>query len=131
MLSPDITEFVIAYLTPSLTNVSTLMPPNPPLPYYVVKRITGTQDWVSDYPVVSIHAFDSTDALAAQAARAMHALMNPWVLTPKVSVLVSGVECSIDSLEIQEAPAWQDYGDKNLERYCARYKITTRVNLAA
>lgn len=131
MIAPDVQEFVVAYLTPTLTNVSTFMPDEPPYPYYVVKRITGAQSWVDDYPVVSVHAFHSTDALAAQAASAMHALMNPWVLTPKVVVMVGGVPTSIDSLEVLEAPSWQDYNDKTVQRYCARYKITTRVNLPA
>lgn len=116
---------MIAYLRTWFTNVRTEMPNNPPFPFYLVNRVSGGDDMISDYPTVSIHAFNTNRLAASDAADAMHAKMK--ALTAKTTVVVRGVNCGIDYIEVVESPMWIDYNDPNIKRYVGRYKFGLRL----
>jgi hypothetical protein len=128
MIAADAEELVVKYLSQVFPNVGVDMPANPPLPYYVVTRLPSPSDWVTDYALVSIHAVAATRTAASSAARALHNRMNPYVFTPKLSFALSSGTAFIDRLEIIETPAWHDYENPNLQRYCGRYRISLRMN---
>lgn len=125
MLAPDAEELVIAYLSQSFDNVSFIMPDTPPMPFYLVHRISGGSDKVTDHATVSIHAFHSTRSAAADAAREMHDLMTNWL--PKTAVALSSGSAGVDHVYVLETPAWVDYDDKTLQRYVGRYRIDLRL----
>lgn len=128
VLSPDIEELIVSYLSTGLSNVSVEMPATPTYPFYLVNHLTGHDDYVTEYPVLSIHAFDTTRTAASDAARAMHKMMKD--LTAKIPILMSdGSYVSVDYIYVIEAPHWEDYGDKEIHRYCGRYRVETRLNL--
>lgn len=127
-MAPDIEELVIAYLASvGLTEVAFEMPNEPVYPFHLVNRISGGDDDVTDCPAVSIHVFHTSRALASEAARIMHHKMKQ--LTAKIPIQVEGGYVSVDRVYVIETPHWEDYGDKQIERYCGRYRIETRVNL--
>jgi hypothetical protein len=130
MLAPDLEELVCEYLSP-LGNVSVELPPvgdpdNPiSFPFYLVLRLTGGDDMVTDYGTVSIQAFAGTRTAASDAARLMHNRMTN--LTAKIPITVGGQFVNVDYVETLESPHWEDYGDNTIQRYCARYRIDTRL----
>lgn len=99
------------------------------MPFYLVNRVTGGDDMVTDCPTVSVHAFNTTRTGASTSARTMHALMKQ--LTAQVPVLMSDASyVSVDAVYVMETPHWEDYGDKTIQRYCGRYRIELRCNLS-
>lgn len=128
MIAADVEELVIAYLGQTFVNVGVDMPPIPPLPFYLVTRIAGVDDWITDCATVQIDAFAATRTGASDAARAMHKLMNPWVLTAKLAFTLSTGTAFIDRIATVETPVWRDYENPNLQRYCGRYRIDLRMN---
>lgn len=119
-------EFMVAYLTPTLTNVGVSMEQNSPMPFFLVRRVSGREDMISDHPVLSIHCFDLTRTAASDAAQRMHAAMK--ALTAKTSVTVEGTVYSVDSRNVVENPIWVDYEDKTVHRYVGRYRLGLRLN---
>lgn len=129
MIAADAEELVVQYLSQSFANVGVEMPTSPPLPFYLVTRLPSPGDWITDCAILSIHCFASTRTAASDAARAMHKVMNPWVLTPKLAFTMStGDTAFIDRLQILETPSWHSYENPNLQRYCGRYRIELRMN---
>lgn len=129
MIAADVEELVVNYLSQSFTNVGVEMPPAPvPLPFYLVTGISSPSDWITEHDIVSVHAFAATRTAASDAARAMHALMNPWVLTSKLGFSLTAGRAFVDRVCIVEKPAYHDYEDPNLKRYCGRYRIDLRLN---
>jgi hypothetical protein len=103
--------------------------PIPTLPFYLITRLTGGDDNVTDSAAVSIHAFSTTRTSASSNARLMHARMKK--LTPLVPILMSdGSYASVDYVTVIETPTWRDYADKQVQRYCGRYRIEVRCNRA-
>lgn len=129
LLPPDVEELLCSYLS-ELGDVSVEMTnPIPQFPFYLINRIDGGDDNVTDYPVVSIHAFNTTRTLASTSARAMHKMMKQ--LTPLVPVLMSdSTYASVDKVDVIETPRWIDYGDEEIHRYVGRYCVAVRCNLA-
>ncbi|WP_133259201.1 hypothetical protein [Mycobacterium colombiense] len=128
MIAADAEELVVAYLAQSFANVGLDMPNTPPLPFYLVNRLPSPSDWITDHALISVHAFAATRTAAAEAARQLDAVMNPWVLTPKLSFNLSNGPASIDRMCVLERPAWHNYENPNLQRYCGRYRIELRMN---
>jgi len=118
-------EFLVAYLSPTLVNVATEMEASPPLPFFLVKRITGGEDMVSDYAVVSIHCFATSRTAASDAATSMHAKMK--ALNAKTSVTVGGKAYGVDFRYVEEVPFYVDYEDKTLRRFVGRYRLGLRL----
>jgi len=130
MIAADCEELVVKYLSQTFPNVGIDMPTTPPLPFYLVNMLPRSDaSWVTEHNLVSVHVFAATRTAAAVAARALHAVMNPWVFTPKLSFAMSnGTTTGIDYFSIVEKPTWRDYDNPNLQRYCGRYCIDLRMN---
>jgi hypothetical protein len=129
MIAADVEELVVNYLSQTFDNVGLDMPDIPPLPFYLVNKLSSkTNSWVTDFDVVSIHAFAATRTEAALAARALANVMNPFVLTPKLGFTLTAGTAFIDRFCILETPSWHSYENPNLERYCGRYRIDLRIN---
>ena len=130
MIAADCEELVVNYLSQTFQNVGLDMPLSPPLPFYLVNMLPKSNaSWVTESNLVSVHVFAATRTAAAVAARELHKVMNPWVLTPKLSFTLSnGVTTGIDYFSIVEKPSWHDYDNPNLQRYCGRYCIDLRMN---
>ena len=130
MIGADCEELVVAYLSSTFPNIGLDMPTTPPLPYVLVNMLpTSNASWVTESNLVSVHVFAATRTAAAVAARTLHSVMNPWVFTPKLSFTLSnGKSAGIDCFTIVEKPAWHDYDNPNLQRYCGRYRIDLRMN---
>lgn len=129
MIAADPEELVVAYLGQFFSNVGVDMPPAPvPVPFYLVTRLPSPSDWVTDHALMSVHCFANTRTAASDAARAMHNVMNPWTLTPKLGFTLSSGTAFIDRIQILETPAYHSYENPNLERYCGRYRIDLRMN---
>lgn len=136
MIAADAEELVVTYLGQSFPNVGVDMPPDTtgsplPLPFYLVTRLGGAESWITDCALMQIDAFAASRTAASTAARAMHNLMNPWTLTPKLGFSLSTGRAFVDLVEVLEAPAWRDYENPNLFRYCGRYRIELRMNQTA
>lgn len=126
MLAPDIEELLVAWLSP-VGACGTLMSTNPTMPFILVTRLSGGDDAVTEEATVSVHCFHNTRSLAAEYARQVHYRMKN--LLPKTPILMSnGSYVSVDYVYVIEAPAWRDYEDKTLWRYCGRYRIDLRLN---
>ena len=130
LVAADIEELVVLYLSQTFPNVGLDMPTTPPLPFYLVNLIpTGQNSWVTETNWVEVYAFSDTRTHAAEAARELALVMNPWAFTPKLSFTLSnGVTTGIDRFCILKKPAWHNYDDPNLQMYCGRYTIDLRVN---
>lgn len=119
----DAETFVVAYLAP-LGEVRAEMPNAPPTPFYLVTRIAGSDDGVTDYATVQIDVFDTSRDAARVAARRMHARMH--ALTPAVIVTTDKGPARIDYRTTLFSPSYLDYRDENLRRYVARYELASR-----
>jgi hypothetical protein len=128
MIAADIEELVVYYLSQNFPNVGVDMPTTPPLPFYLVTGFPAGSSWITECSVVQIEAYAATRTAAKNAGRAMHNVMNPWVLTSKLGFSLTTGRAFIDSLEILERPTWRSYENPNLERYVARYRIELRNN---
>jgi hypothetical protein len=128
--APNVHKLLVAYLTPDLTNVGIKMfpedgPDKTGQPFYLLRRVTGADNWVTDYPVVSLHTFHTDIESCEDAALAAHDLMHN--LTAKETITFGGVDHSVDLVETIEFPKWVDYANDNLERYVGRYRIHLRI----
>jgi hypothetical protein len=120
----DSEVFMVAYLSP-LGNVSVELPNDPPLPFYQLWRITGSDDGVTDCGTVQVNIFGDSRNSARIAAREMHARM--LALSPKITVETDKGPACIDHRRTILAPAYLDYQDENLWRYVARYELASRL----
>lgn len=130
MIGADLEELLVLYLSRTFTNVGIEMPTSPPLPFVLINQLPRSNaSWVTEENLVSVHVFAANRTAAATAARSLHAVMNPWVFTPKLNFTLSnGSTTGIDRFCIVEKPTWKDYDDPNLQRYCGRYTIDLRMN---
>lgn len=130
MLAPDVENFLVSYLSPLAPagQVSIFMPPKPVMPFFLINRLSGGDDWVTDYSTVSIHCFNTTRSLAAQSARLMHQKMKALLPSSPAVLLGDGTYASVDYVYVIESPAWQEYEDKTIWRYCGRYQVDLRLH---
>jgi hypothetical protein len=134
LLPADCEELVISYLSNSFSNVGTEMTAGTPLPFILVTLIDDPEDMVTAHASVQIDAFQPTMTLASTTMRQVHLLMKNLVGVP-VLMSTSGPlgtnYVSVDCIEVHEGPHWEDYGSKEIKRYCARYCIGRRCNLTS
>lgn len=126
----DVEDLVIAYLQPlvnagQVLAVSARMPENPVMPFILVQRVAGGDDYIWDHATVSVHSFSNTQTSASDVARAAHHMMR--ALDPKVTVDVDGCAAQVTHIEVSETPMWRDYDDPLIMRYVARYLIDVRT----
>ncbi|MBF6060510.1 hypothetical protein IU500_06930 [Nocardia terpenica] len=120
----DIEVFTISYLAP-LGAVRAEMPNVPPTPFWLVTRISGSDDGITDWGTIQVDVFAATRDAARVAARAMHARM--LALTAKTVVATDEGPARIDHRRTLLTPAYLDYQDENLRRYVARYELASRL----
>lgn len=130
LVAADVEELVVLYLSQSFPNVGLDMPTTPPVPFYLVNLLpTGQDSWVTEVNLVEVCVFSDTRTHAADAARALALVMNPWAFTPKLSFTLSnGIKTGIDRFRILKKPGWHEYENPNLQMYCGRYCIDLRIN---
>lgn len=121
----DAERFVVAYLTQWYPNCGNEKEIGSPLPFVLVKRVTGSEDMISDHPVLSVHSFNPDYSSAKDLALDVHAHMK--ALTALTSVTVGGVVYGVDYRCVEETPREVDYDDKTLRRFVARYGLGLRL----
>lgn len=131
----DIEDFVIAYLdTFNLVptgQISGRMPDQPTLPFILVQRVAGDDDFIVDYPTVSIHSFNTTQTSASDTARAVHHAMRQ--LHPKTLVTMpdSSIVNPYSLCKTEQTPIYVEWepggGGSVMDRYVARYRINLRL----
>lgn len=122
----DIEEFLVTYLQPvSPGNIRVDMGTQPVLPFVMLARVAGGDDRITDRPIVDIHVFHSTRALASTAAAQMHSMMR--ALNSKVAVTISTGTKTIDRVLTLHGPSYLKYEDETLKRYVARYEVESRL----
>lgn len=119
---PDVQALAYAYLSTALAvRVATKVPGDvETLPGFVrVARGPGSDDGVTDSPLLDVEAFAPTESeawdLAELAREAMHNLTGS---------AVNGV--LVDSVSTSTAPARVDYGNPAVERFVASYRLHLR-----
>lgn len=123
--APNAEKLSVAYLAPHFSEVGTKLPLDPPLPFILVRRISGPETEVTDHATVSIHCFAVDMDAAGDLADAMHDLMKLW--TPLLSVSYGGENYGIEKLYVVEKPIYVDYMNNNMERYVGRYRLQLRA----
>jgi hypothetical protein len=129
----DAEDFVIAYLTTSsvvsVGSISTRMPPQPALPFVLVQRVAGGDDWIMDYATVQVDSFGADQDSASDMSRAVHHAMRQ--LHAKTSVTVAGAVWSVNRCTIEQTPLYLQYqesgGGAVSDRYVARYRLDIRM----
>lgn len=131
----DIEDFIIAYLVGldvlTADQIAGRMPPVPTLPFALVQRVAGDDDFIVDYPTVSIHSFNVDQTSASDTARAIHHAMRQLhpktVVTMPDNTMVSPYSlCKTEQTPIY-LPWEQSGGGAVMDRYVARYRINLRL----
>jgi len=131
----DAEDVVIAYLS-SLSiaaagQIAARMPPAPQLPFILVQRVAGDDDYLVDYPTLSIHSFNSTQTGASDTARAVHHAMRQ--LRSKTPVTLAGgtVVTPYAPTKTEMTPIFVEWetggGGAVLFRYVGRYRLHLRL----
>jgi hypothetical protein len=115
----------MAYLGQWYSDIAAERTIGDPIPFIVVKRVTGGEDMISDYPVLSIHSFHEDYTSAKDLSIDVHTHMK--ALTPKTAVTVNGITYNIDHRCVDESPHEVDYEDKTMRRFVARYELVLRL----
>lgn len=122
---PDAQRVVLAWLRP-LGRAGTQRLSGDPLPFRLVTRIAGADDHIEgvDVAVVSVHTFAARETATDEAnkthQRMLYLARHPFT---DIELLGSGVTANVNYCETVEKPTYQDYGDPNLLRYVARYRL--------
>ncbi len=119
---PDLQLIAVAYLTDVLgLRVATTTPANleDQMPMVRVRRGPGSDDGVTDAPLLDVETFAGTDRgawdLAEQARQAIHGLGGK---------AVNGA--LVDSVTTAQSPVNVDWENPAVERYVASYRVTFR-----
>jgi hypothetical protein len=119
---------VVGYLapTPGVAGVSVELPLQllTQLPFVLVTRVSGADNYITDSATVDLDVFNTTRALAAVTARIIHGRMMRLRHTSVNGVLV-------DNVETITGPSWLNYQDENVQRYVMSYIVESRVNASA
>ena len=96
-----------------------------PLPYWVPRRVTGSQTEYSDEPVMHVHSFGETYSAAAQAGIAADDRVRVLVEYPNWTVtLSSGRVVNCDWVEIEAAAHHEPYGAEAIvEHFVSEYRL--------
>jgi hypothetical protein len=129
----DAEDFVIAYLASTsivpAAQISGRMPATPALPFVLIQRVAGGDDWIVDRATVQIDSFDVNQTTASNAARSIHHAMRQ--LHAKTVVTVDGVNANIYRCTTEQTPIYMSWepggGGAVLDRYVARYILDIRL----
>lgn len=119
---PNVTKLSVFYLKAATgVRTVTVLPTDlaDQLPIYRVKRGPGSDDGITDSPLVDLESFAATEdamwELAEDARQAMHALRGQ---------VVNGA--LVDSVTTATAPTDVDYGNPAVHRAVASYRLNLR-----
>jgi hypothetical protein len=126
----DVEDLVMAYLAPLIdagvmAACAARMPQDPPLPFVLVQRVAGGDDYLWDHATVSVHSVAEHQTTASDVARRVHHRMRH--LHPQEPADVNGQVAAITWISVQQTPMWVDFQDPVLRRYVARYEIDVRL----
>ena len=123
----DVEDLVITYLSPLVNagSCAARVPAAPPLPFILVQRVAGGDDYITDHATVSVHAIADTQTAASDLSRQAHHLMRR--LHPQDAVWVNGQAVTVNHVEVEQTPIFVDWDDPILMRYVARYRIDLRL----
>ncbi|MGH3439975.1 MAG: hypothetical protein ACRDRN_26470 [Sciscionella sp.] len=118
----DVEALLVTYIggITGIAGASVELPNMPSLPFALITRIGGGDDYITDSPQVDIDIFNTTRATALATARIVHAQMMELRHTAVNGVLV-------DHVETITGPMWVNYQDETLQRYVASYRVDSRV----
>lgn len=135
MTSPelDAEDFVIAYIVGqniiAADSISSRMPPQLSLPFVLVQRVAGGDDWIIDYATVSVHSFGADQTSASDTARAIHHAMRQ--LHSKTVVTVDSAQWTVNRMTVEQTPIYKEYqesgGGAVSDRYVGRYILDIRL----
>ena len=131
----DAEDLVIAYLTGlgivPTSQIAARMPPNPALPFVLVQRVAGGDDYLVDYPTIHIDAFNSTQTTASDTARAVHHAMRQLRSKTPVTLPGGAVVTPYSPTKVDMAPTYVEWepggGGSVLFRYSATYRLFLRL----
>lgn len=127
----DVEDFVTAWLMEwnivPAAQISARLPAQLPLPYILVQRIAGGDDYITDSATIQVDSFAITQTAASDIAREVNHAMH--CLSPKTIVVVNGVQTSMNHIEFEQTPIFLDFEDPVVFRYVARYVIDVRIPL--
>lgn len=130
----DVEDFVIAYLSgfsivPS-GQIASRIPETWTLPFVLVQRVAGGDDYIVDEATISVHSFHQTQTAASDIARSVNHAMRQ--LHAKTVVNVDGANWNIYKYITDQTPIFLDWevsggGGATAVRYVARYIISVRL----
>jgi hypothetical protein len=131
----DVEDLVIAYLTAQNIvpggQVSSRMLDNPPLPFVLVQRVAGGDDFIVDHATIQIDSFNMTQTSASDFARSIHHAMRQLRAKTPVTMPDSSVVIPYGPTTTEQTPIYMPWepsgGGAVLDRYVARYLINLRL----
>lgn len=127
---PNAELFVIAWLTPLAGAPNKIGPKRwaagMPFPYFMVRRITGGTDLITDYPVMRVHTFAATYTAASESAWDAHRRMLLLANDPLRDVTMpDGTLANCEWLcADDEGPHEEPYGAESVvTRFVAEYTL--------
>jgi hypothetical protein len=134
-LEVDVEDVVIAYLSSLCIvpagQVSARMPSTPAMPFILIQRVAGGDDFIVDSAAISVHAFNSDQTGACTVAEKVRHAMRQ--LTPKTPVTMTdgSVVIPYAPTYTELAPVFLEWepsgGGLVLSRYVARYNVRVRL----
>lgn len=108
-VAPNATAFVIAHLLPAATSPAHLgskrWSTQAPLPYWMINRVTGGNDFVSDLPVVRLHTIAASETECQHWMAKADARMMVLVEDPLFEIeMADGSIASCEFAECVEGP---------------------------
>ena len=131
----DVEDLVIAYLNAQnivpAGQISARMTPTPVLPFVLVQRVAGDDDYIVDYATVSVHSFNVDQTSASDIARAAHHAMRQLRAKTPVTMPDSSVVTPYGPCKTEQTPIYIEWepsgGGAVMDRYVARYRINVRL----
>lgn len=131
----DVEDFVAAYLAGQgllpAAQISSRMPDNPTLPFILVQRVAGDDDYIVDYPTISVHSFAEDQTAASDVARQAHHLMRQLRAKTPVTMPDNSVVTPYGLTKTEQTPIYVEWepggGGAVMDRYVARYRISLRL----
>ena len=96
------------------------------LPYFLVSRIAGPSDLISDYPTVRVHVFAADYTAASREADRAHRRMLLLARDLPDVDLGGGVVASCASCDCDQTPREEPYGVDSVTRFVAQYSLELR-----
>ena len=125
----------MAYLGPlnivPAGQLSARMTDQPVLPFILVQRVAGDDDYLVDYATLSVHSFNVDQTSASDIARTVHHAMRQLrgktpVTMPDNYVVIPYGPCKTEQTPIY-VPWEPSGGGAVMSRYVARYRINLRL----